>query len=589
MLEMTGTIPKRSMREQFLDKMDIERERGITIKLQTVRMEYRLPDYFKRILPFDSCILNLIDTPGHVDFSYEVERSLVACDGAVLLVDATQGIQAQSIAHAQKALEQKLTLIPVVNKIDLPHAQTEAVSNDLVTTFGFKKEEILRISAKTGQGVERLMVEVVKRVPPPVGNRNAPLRALIFDSFYDVYLGVVALVRIMEGGVNQADHLLLMREGKIFKVGELGVVKENLVARESLGVGEVGYIATGIKEISKVRVGETVTKANPQRLDEKWPKVPLPGYQEPKPMVFASFYPAETDRFQELKVGLEKLKLNDAALTFEQQRTPALGIGFLMGFLGLLHLDVTRERLEREYGLEVIVGAPSVMYLVKLRSQDEKIVVRSPVDFPKRELTEEVLEPWVKVSIYTPVEYLGTIFELVKSRRGEYLKTQYFGQTVKQYLQLVFRMPLAEIIAGFFDQLKGKTAGFASMSYEFGEYQPVDLVQLEILLNKEVADSLSTLVVKEKAASLAQKLVAGLKESLPRQQFSVPIQASVEGKILARADLPALRKDVTAKLYGGDRTRKDKLLQKQKKGKKRLQKLGRVSIPPEVLLKLLAP
>ncbi len=573
MLQITETIEKRAMRDQYLDKIDLERERGITIKLQAVRMEWK------------GYILNLIDTPGHIDFSYEVSRALAACEGALLLVDASQGIQAQTLANYFKAQEAGLKIIPVVNKVDLPQAQPDEVTLDLVETFGFRENEILYSSGKTGQGVEDILQAVIDRTPAPRGQLKGCPRALIFDSYYDQHLGVIALTRIVDGSLKNTDTLRLMNSHANFKPSQIGYITDHLLPEEELTTGEVGYIATGLKDIAKVRVGDTIT-AEHMTSDVIYNSAEaLPGYKEPKPMVFANLFPENTDQLRELRDAVEKYNLTDAAFTFKPINSPALGMGFKCGFLGLLHLDVVRERLEQEYNVSTQVTAPSVAYKVELTTGEQKIVL-SPEDLPDPNQIKSTKEPWCKVQILSQEKHLGDLMKLSEAKRGQFVDLQYIG-TQGERVQLSYRMPLSEIISNFFDQIKSVSSGYASLDYEVSGYHKVNLAKLDILLNKEKFEVLARLVVREQAQEIAEKLVQKLREELPRQQFSIPIQAAIGGKILARADLSARRKNVTAKLYGGDRTRKDKLLKKQAAGKKKLQEQGKVQIPSKAYQKIL--
>lgn len=540
MLEMTGTVSAQKMRSQFLDKLDLERERGITIKLQAVRMSYK------------DAIFNLIDTPGHVDFTYEVTRSLAACEGAVLLVDATQGIQAQTLAHAYKAIEQDLALIPVINKVDLPQAQTELITQELIDTFGFGKDEILFTSGKTGQGVLELLDALVERVPAPTGDPKEAVRALIFDSYFDPHKGVIAMVRVKEGTLPTRETAWLIHDGSSFEIQELGFIQEEFIPQDQLHPGEVGYIATGIKDISHVRVGDTITLSSQKKEAEA-----LPGYQPMKPLVYASLFPLDTDDYKQLRDAIERLSLNDAALTFEPASSQVLGFGFKCGFLGLLHVDIVKERLERELGVEVLVTNPTVKF-------------------------ESGKEQWVKAQIITPTEFMGNIMQVCNKYRGTLISTDNLLGLSRSRVMLTFELPLLSIMTDFYDQLKSASSGYASLEYETIGYRDADVVKLDILINSQEIDALSSLTVRELAVEQGKDMVSRLKELIPRQQFKLPIQAAIDGKVVARADVPAVRKDVTAKLYGGDRTRKDKLLEKQKAGKKRLKQLGQVSIPADV-------
>ncbi len=564
LLQLTGTIPPDMTVEQVLDSMDLERERGVTIKASAVRMEYTARDG-------RTYVLNLIDTPGHVDFGYEVSRALAACEGAVLVVDASQGIEAQTIAHLYAALEADLEIIPVVNKIDLPAARPDEVAQDLADLLGVDPDEVIRISAKEGINVDQVLEAIVQRIPPPSGDPDAPLRALIFDSHYDPYKGVVAYVRVVDGRIRHRDALKLMAGGAEFEVVELGVFKPEMVPVQELGTGEVGYVATGLKTVHDCRVGDTLTH-------QKRPaQEPLPGYRHPKPMVFASIYPVNPEDYEDLRDALAKLQLNDAALTFEPEHSQALGAGFRCGFLGMFHMEIVQERLEREYGLDILVTAPSVEYEVVLKDGTVRRV-RTPAELPSRDRIAEIREPWVEVQIYTPLEYYGAVMDLITKKRGV-LKEQEHPSPDRVVVHA--EMPLAELIVDFFDQLKSRTRGYASLDYQFVGYRPGDLVKLEVLVNKEPVDALAMIVAREHAYRVGQKLVSKLKDLIPRQLFTVPIQAAADGKIIARANIKALRKDVLAKCYGGDVTRKKKLLERQKRGKKRLKMVGKVEIPQE--------
>lgn len=568
LLELTKTVEKRKMREQVLDQMDIERERGITIKLQPVRMEYQ------------EFILNLIDTPGHVDFTYEVSRSLAACEGAVLLVDAVCGIQAQTLSNYYLAKEQDLVIIPVVNKIDLPNAQPEKVGKDLAKLVGVNEKEIIKISAKLGINVEKVLKAIIEKIPAPEGKPDKPLRALIFDSLYDQHRGVIAFVRLFDGQIKKEDEIFLLGTKKESKILEVGIFKPELLPKDRLGAGEVGYIVTGLKGVKDCRVGETITNYKSQITNYK--VEPLPGYKPVKPMVFASFFCSEGEDYPKLKEGLEKLSLNDAALSFEPEVSKALGFGFRCGFLGVLHMEVIEERLEREYGLNLLITAPSVSYKIKVKDS-ESIIIHSPSELPDPSQIKEIQEPWIKIEIFSPSQYLGPIMQLIEKSRGKYKTTEYLGERVA----LIYEMPLASLIRDFYDKLKSVSSGYASLNYQFIGYQPADLVKLDILIAGKKVEALSLIVPKDQAYSEGKRLVKRLKEVIPRQLFEVALQAAIGGRIIARETISALRKDVTAKLYGGDRTRKDKLLAKQKKGKKRLKKIGKVDIPQEAFLAVL--
>jgi len=570
LLQLTGTVSARDMQAQVLDSMDLEREKGVTIKASAVRMQYKAQDG-------QTYELHLIDTPGHVDFGYEVSRALEACEGAVLIVDATQGVQAQTLANLYLALGSDLEIIPVINKIDMPAADPERVTAEIVELLGVPAEEVLQISAKSGLNIESVLEAVVQRIPPPKGDPEAPLRALIFDSHYDTYKGVVAYVRVMDGKVQGEDTLRLMATGAEFKPIEVGSFTPRLTPGASLVTGEVGYVATGYKSVVECRVGDTLTdKINPA-------SAPLPGYRQVKSMVFAGIYPVEGDDYQELKEALEKLQLNDASLVYEPETSQALNFGFRCGFLGMFHMEIVQERLEREYDLDIIVTAPSVAYEVVLVS-GETLRIDSPAELPNEGEIVEVREPWMDIHIFTPTAYYGPVMEMVKRRRGIFTGQDHQG---KDRVQLSFEIPLAEIIVDFFDQLKSVTRGYASLDYQFKEYRADRLVKLEIHVNYEPVDAFTTIVHKDAAYHKGQALITKLKELIPRQLFVVPIQAVSQGRVISRANVQAMRKDVLAKCYGGDVTRKRKLLEKQKKGKKRMKMVGSVEIPQEAFLAVL--
>jgi GTP-binding protein LepA len=570
LLELTGTISERDMTTQVLDSMDLERERGVTIKASAVRMDYTAA-------AGEGYVLNLIDTPGHVDFAYEVSRALEACEGAVLVVDAAQGVEAQTLANLYLALEADLDLIPVVNKIDMPAALPEEVAAEVVDLLGCSPDEVLQVSAKKGTNARAVLEAVVRHVPPPQGDIDAPLRALIFDSHYDPYKGVIAYVRVVDGTVEKSRALRLMATGAKTEPIELGVFTPGMQPVKRLGTGEVGYVATGLKSVQECRVGDTLTYADRPASE------PLPGYQPAKPMVFAGIYPIEAEDYNHLREALEKLRLNDASLVFEPESSPGLQFGFRCGFLGLFHMEIVQERLEREYGLDLIATAPSVAYRVR-STQDEVLEVSSPSDLPDLGIIEEIWEPWMDVQVFTPVDYIGPIMELMTRRRAEVGTTEYPDA---RRLILHYRMPLAEMIVDLHDRLKSATRGYASLDYAFDAYRPGDLVKLEVLVNKEPVDALSLIVHREKAYEKGAALVNRLKEVIPRQQFAVPIQAAAGSRIIARATVKALRKDVLAKCYGGDVTRKRKLLERQKEGKRRMKQFGEVSIPQEAFLAVL--
>jgi GTP-binding protein LepA len=580
LLELTGTIPKRQMAEQVLDSMELERERGITIKAAPVRMMYRRPP------PGQGEVyeLNLIDTPGHVDFTYEVSRALAACEGALLLVDASQGIEAQTLANVYMALELDLTIIPVVNKIDLPAAEPERVAQEIVDVIGFRREEVLFVSAKEGTGTPEVLEAIVTRIPPPKGDPEAPLRALIFDSKYDAYKGVLAYVRLVDGRITTRERLRLMGAGRSLEPLEVGVFSPLFVPAQSLEAGEVGYVATGLKTVRDCRVGDTLT------LDAHPAPAPLPGYKPAKPMVFAGLYPANADDYELLRDALEKLQLNDAALQYQPENSAALGPGFRAGFLGLLHMDIVQERLEREYGLDLLATAPSVEYEVTL-TDGTVLRIDSPAEMPDPSKIAEVREPWMNVSIVTPDRYIGPIMELVTGRRGTFVRMDYLehgvGREGERRVLLEYKMPLSEMLVDFYDQLKSRTQGYASMDYTFSHYAPERLVKLDVLVNGVPVDALSVLVHAEKAAQMGRQLVERLRSLIPRQMFEVPLQAAIGGRVVARETIRALRKNVLAKCYGGDVTRKRKLLEKQKEGKKRMKRVGSVEIPQEAFMSLL--
>jgi GTP-binding protein LepA len=570
LLQLTGTISEREMTEQVLDTMDLEREKGVTIKASAVRMNYNAPGC-------ETCELNLIDTPGHVDFGYEVSRALYACEGALLVVDASQGMEAQTLANLYLALEADLEIIPIINKIDLLSARPDEVAEEISNLLGTDPGEILRISAKANQNVEAVLQAIIEYVPPPQGDLANPLQALIFDSHYDSYKGVVAYVRVFEGSMRATDTLKLMASGAGVKPVEIGVFTPAMKPIESISAGEVGYVATGLKTIHECRVGDTITLAsNPA------PK-PLPGYQQAKPMVFAGVYPVEGEDYEDLRDALAKLQLNDAALIYEPETSQALNFGFRCGFLGMFHMEIIQERIEREYGLNVIFTAPSVEYQVLLRDGGE-IVIDSPAELPDEGDIEEIREPWMRLQIFTPTEYYGTVMDLVTKKRGVFIEQEY---PTANRVQLSFEIPLGELIIDFFDHLKSRSRGYASMDYQFLEYRRDDLVKLEVLVNKEPVDAFALIVHRDDAYYKGQRLVTKLRKLIPRQLFEVPIQASAAGRVISRANVKALRKDVLAKCYGGDVTRKRKLLEKQKKGKKRMKMIGQVEIPQEAFLAVL--
>jgi len=564
-LELTRAVDPRLMREQYMDTMELERERGITIKAQNVRLQWK--DH----------TLQLIDTPGHVDFGYEVSRSLAACEGAVLLIDASQGIQAQTLANAYQALDHDLEIVAVLNKIDLPSADPERFSAEIENVLGIPADSILHVSAKTGEGVGELLDAIVERVPPPEGDAEIPLRGLIFDSYYDQYRGVVSAVRVMDGTLSSGSRLWFMQAGATYDVEEIGVRTPDNVPVAELGPGEVGYLIAGIKDVAEARSGETVTEAARRAAE------PLTGYRDPKPMVFCGLYPVEGDDFAELRDALEKLRLNDASFTYEPETSGALGFGFRCGFLGLLHMEIVRERLEREFDLSLIATAPSVEYLAH-RTNGEVQEVDNPSEMPPPNELAEIEEPFFTVTILLPSEYTGTVMDLCVSRRGDMEKMEYLSE---DRLELVYRIPLAEVVIDFFDQLKGRTRGYASLDYEPAGYAKADLVKVDVLLNGVPVDAFSSIVHRDEAALYGRKMTARLRELIPRQMFDVPIQAAVGGRIIARETVKAKRKDVLAKCYGGDVTRKRKLLERQKEGKRRMKNIGRVEVPQEAFISAL--
>jgi GTP-binding protein LepA len=570
LLQLTGAISERDMTEQVLDSMDLEREKGVTIKASAVRMYYTAKDNQRYEI-------NLIDTPGHVDFGYEVSRALKACEGAVLVVDATQGIEAQTLANLYQALDADLTIIPVINKIDLPSAHPDEVAEDIGALLGVDPLEVIQVSAKEGVNVDQILEAIVTRVPPPKDADDVPLRALIFDSHYDPYKGVIAYIRVMEGSLKATDILRMFVTKVDMRPVEIGIFAPGMKPVQSLGSGEVGYIATGFKTVHECRVGDTITSAANPALE------PLPGYRYPKPMVFAGIYPVEADDYSDLREALDKLQLNDASLTFQPETSQALGFGFRAGFLGLFHMEIIQERIEREYDLDVLFTAPSVEYEVVMYD-GETIPVDSPAALPDESNITEIREPWMNIEIITPTDYYGPIMELVTKRRGIFKQQEY---PAPHRVQLDYEIPLSEIIVDFFDDLKSRTKGYASLDYQFLEYRPDKLQKLEILVNGEPVDALATIVHEKNAFYKGQRLITKLKELIPRQLFDVAIQAAAGGRVISRANVKATRKDVLAKCYGGDITRKKKLLEKQKKGKKRLKMVGNVEIPQDAFMAVL--
>ena len=568
-LELTGAVDKHDMKAQLLDSMDLERERGITIKLNAVELNYKYNN--------ENYVLHLIDTPGHVDFSYEVSRSLAACEGAILIVDAAQGIEAQTLANLYLALNNNLVIIPVINKIDLPNADIPKIKKELVDVLGFKEEEILLCSGKTGVGVKELLDAIVERIPAPEETNTTETKALIFDSYFDSYRGVIASIRVFSGEITKKDTIKMMANGNEYEVVELGVNTPSSKTLDKLTAGQVGWVSASIKTIDTVSVGDTITTKSHEA------KSPLDGYQPMKPMVYSGLFPIEPNKFEALKEALEKLKLNDASLSFEPETSEALGFGFRCGFLGLLHMEIIEERIEREFGIDIIATSPSVIYEVTLTNGEETIV-DSPAKMPDRVLIKEIREPFITTNIFVPSEYIGAIMELCQDKRGIYKSMDYINET---RVNIHYDIPLSEIVYDFFDRLKSSTKGYASFDYELAGYKPSDLVKMDILLNGEVVDALSMIVHKDAAYHRGKKIVENLKELIPRQLFKVPIQASIGAKVIARETISQVRKNVLAKCYGGDISRKRKLLEKQKEGKKRMKMVGSVEIPPEAFLTVL--
>lgn len=569
-LEITGAVTERERQSQLLDSMDIEQERGITIKLNAVQLKYHYQD--------EDYTLHLIDTPGHVDFSYEVSRSLAACEGAILVIDAAQGIEAQTLANLYLALNNNLTIIPVINKIDLPNADPERVKQELIDLLGFREDEILLVSAKAGIGIKELVEAVIERVPSPSGDINAPTKALVFDSYYDSYRGVIPLIRVIDGKIKTGDNILMMANGNNYSVVSLGVYSPFEVNRNELVAGEVGFLSASIKSIDDVKVGDTIT------LKDNRAGKPLPGYKPMKPMVFCGLYPIETSKYEELREALEKLKLNDAALEFEPETSKALGFGFRCGFLGLLHMEIIEERIEREFKIDLIATSPSVIYEV-IQTDGSKIMVDSPAKMPEQVKISDIKEPYIRTNIFVPSEYIGPIMELCQNKRGNYVSMEYVDQT---RVNIHYEIPLSEIVYDFFEKLKSSTKGYASFDYELIGYKSSKLVKMDILLNGEPVDALSIIVHKDFAYKRGKVIVENLRKIIPRQQFEVPIQAVIGSKVISRADIKAMRKNVLAKCYGGDVSRKRKLLEKQKEGKKRMKMVGSVEIPQEAFLSVLS-
>ncbi len=570
LLQDTGTVSSRDMQEQFLDNMDLERERGITIKLQAARMNYKSEDG-------EEYVLNLIDTPGHVDFSYEVSRSLQACEGALLVVDASQGVEAQTLANVYLALENDLEIIPVLNKVDLPGADPEKIKNEIESIIGLDTSKAIFCSAKTGIGIPEILQAVVDRIPSPKENADKVTRALIFDSYYDPYRGVIVYFRIMSGGISKKDKVLLMASKKSYELDEIGVMAPDQVKVDSLHAGEVGYLAASIKAVADARVGDTIT------LQDRPAQEALPGYTEAKPMVFCGLFPTDADQYPDLREALDKLQLSDAALKYEPETSSAMGFGFRCGFLGLLHMEIVQERLEREYDLDLIVTAPSVIYKVKM-TDGEVLMIDNPATLPDPQKRETIEEPYVRMEIYAPNDYNGTLMGLCQDRRGDFIDMKYI---TTDRVTLIYEIPLAEVVTDFFDQMKSRTKGYASMEYHLIGYRENDLVRLDVLINSERADPLTTIVHKNNAYGVGKGLVEKLKELIPKQQFKIPLQASIGSRIIASEGISALRKDVLSKCYGGDISRKKKLLKKQAKGKKRMKSMGKVDVPQEAFMAVL--
>ncbi len=570
LLQDTGTVSKRDMQDQFLDSMDLERERGITIKLQAARMRYKAKDS-------EEYVLNLIDTPGHVDFSYEVSRSLQACEGALLVVDASQGVEAQTLANVYLAIENNLEIIPVLNKVDLPGSDPEKIKKEIEEIIGLDTSNAIHCSAKTGEGIENILESIVKNIPPPKENIGLPTQALIFDSYYDSYRGVVVYFRVVSGAISQRDKILLMASKKFYDLDEVGIMAPDQQKVNELHAGEVGYLAASIKSVADARVGDTITLFNSPS------KKALPGYKEANPMVFCGLFPTDADQYPDLRESLDKLQLSDAALKYEPETSSAMGFGFRCGFLGLLHMEIVQERLEREYDLDLIVTAPSVIYKVNLNAGNE-ILIDNPSTLPDPQLRESIEEPYVKMEIYSPNEFNGTLMGLCQERRGIFIDMKYI---TTDRVTLIYEIPLAEVVTDFFDQMKSRTQGYASMEYHLIGYRKNDLVRLDVLINSERADPLTSIVHKDKAYGIGRGLVEKLKDLIPKQQFKIPIQASIGSRIIASESISALRKDVLSKCYGGDISRKKKLLKKQAKGKKRMKAMGKVDVPQEAFMAVL--
>ncbi|TYQ27723.1 translation elongation factor 4 [Pseudanabaena sp. UWO310] len=570
LLQFTGTVADRDMKAQFLDNMDLERERGITIKLQAARMRYQA-------LNGDEYTINLIDTPGHVDFSYEVSRSLAACEGALLVVDASQGVEAQTLANVYLALANDLEIVPVLNKIDLPGADPDRIAHEIEELIGLDCADAIHASAKQGIGIREILEAIVLKVPPPKDTVDQPLRALIFDSYYDAYRGVIVYFRVMDGTVKKGDRVKFMASGQEYVIDELGILAPGQIQVDELHAGEVGYLAAAIKMVAHARVGDTITSAIDAAPE------PFPGYEEAKPMVFCGMFPTDADQFEELREALTKLKLNDAALNYEPETSNAMGFGFRCGFLGMLHMEIVQERLEREYNLDLIVTAPSVIYRVTTNT-GEILMVDNPSELPPPNARQSIEEPYVKLEIMTPQIYIGTLMELCVARRGVFVDTKYI---TTERATLIYELPLAEMVTDFFDQMKSRTKGYASMEYQVIGYRPNDLVLVDILVNEEPVDALACIVHRDKSYNVGRALVSKLRELIPKQQFQIPIQAAIGSKILARENISALRKNVLSKCYGGDISRKKKLLEKQKKGKKRMKSIGTVEVPQAAFMAIL--